>query len=429
MNLYRNQRICVACSGGGDSVALLHYLRENGAAYGISLSAVHCEHGIRGEESLSDARFVERLCAEWDIPLFSYAEDCPSFARAQKMGLEEGARVFRYRCFAEILEKGMADLIATAHHMDDEAETVLFRLGRGCALNGVVGIRERKGYVRPLLSVSKREISDYLEEHSLAFCTDGTNEDRTYARSAIRRDVLPVLESILPGATGNIVRFASLAREDDELLYRLAKPLLIPLDSGHGYAVLCSEEKPIFTRACLVALKELGVERDYTQTHLNGLFALQKGHGGEKMSLPQGVTGVFEYDRVVLYRESEESEAEEKEIPFSVGEFSLGAVSFSVGRTDGRGAGHGYFDFKKIPSTAVFRRRKEGDVFHRVGGGRKKLKEYLIDRKIPARQRAEMVFLADGKEILAVVGGEISERIKVEEMSDVGRISVLKPVN
>lgn len=406
-------------------MALLYYMKEHAAEYGISLSAVHCEHGIRGEASLADARFVRELCGEWEIPLFTYFEDCIALADAQKMSLEEGARAFRYRCFAEILNEGKADSIATAHHLDDEAETVLFRLGRGCALSGVGGIRERAGYIRPLLNVPKREIERYLRENGLTYRTDESNFDQTYTRNAIRGQVLPALERALPGAAENIARFAALAREDDDFLYRLAAALVKPLDSGHGYAVSCSKEKPLFTRACLSALKSLGADRDYTQTHLNGLFALQFGHGGEKMSLPCGITGVFEYDRVVLYRENETNGADdEAEIPFSRGQFRLGETDFVVERVKERKVGHGYFDFRKIPATAVFRGRRDGDVFRPFGGGRKKLKEYLIDRKIPLRERERMVFLADGKEILAIVGGEISDRVKVDEGSDVGRIYI-----
>lgn len=421
--LYQDKNICVACSGGGDSVALLHYLNAHAAQYGISLTAVHCEHGIRGEASCADARFVQDLCAKWGIPLFSYAQDCPALAARQKIGLEEAARNFRYHCFAEILSEGRADLIATAHHQGDEAETVLFRLCRGCSLTGAGGIRNRAGYIRPLLSVSKSEIIDYLQKNNLAYCTDESNFDERYTRNALRLEIFPALEKIIPGSSENIARFSRLAQADDELLYRLASELVNPLESGHGYAVSRSFEKPLFTRACLLALKALGVERDYTQTHLNGLYALQKGDGGVKISLPDGIIGVWEYEKLVLYRPT--SQTNPAEIAFALGTFCIGDITFSVERIKGLEPGHGYVDLKKIPSTAVFRRRREGDVFRKFGGGRKKLKEYLIDCKIPVRERENMLFLADGKEILAVVGGEISENARVDETSDVGRICVL----
>ncbi len=419
---YRHKRICAAVSGGGDSMALLHYLCRHAEAYDIQLSAVHCEHGIRGEASAADGAFVREICEAWGVPLFMFSADCPALAAARKVSLETAARQFRYGCFDRLLKEGKADLIATAHHMGDNAETVLFNIARGASLTGAGGISDRPGYIRPLLSVTKGEILRYLQENGVACRTDETNADEHITRNAIRLQVLPALEKIVPGASGGIARFARLAQADDALLYELAAPLVA---AGEGHAkVFFSEKKPLFRRACLSALKGMGVEKDYTAAHLEALCALKTAKNGERLSMPGNIWAVREYDGVAFYRARPR---EEREIPFTLGRFFLAGREFCAEECPARRAGEsGYAALEKIPASAVFRTRREGDVFRKFGGGAKKLKEYLIDRKIPRRERDGLILLAAGKEILAVLGVEISDRIRVDEGSRVVRLALIK---
>lgn len=409
-------------SGGGDSMALLHYLCRHAEAYDIQLSAVHCEHGIRGEASAADGAFVREICEAWGVPLFMFSADCPALAAARKVSLETAARQFRYGCFDRLLKEGKADLIATAHHMGDNAETVLFNIARGASLTGAGGISDRPGYIRPLLSVTKGEILRYLQENGVACRTDETNADEHITRNAIRLQVLPALEKIVPGASGGIARFARLAQEDDALLYELAAPLVA---AGEGHAkVFFSEKKPLFRRACLSALKGMGVEKDYTAAHLEALCALKTAKNGERLSMPGNIWAVREYDGVAFYRARPR---EEREIPFTLGRFFLAGREFCAEECPARRAGEsGYAALEKIPASAVFRTRREGDVFRKFGGGAKKLKEYLIDCKIPRRERDDLILLADGKEILAVLGVEISDRIRVDEGSRVVRLALIQ---
>ena len=166
LNKYQGKRICVAVSGGADSVALLHYLNALKDEKGYSLCAVHCEHGIRGEESVEDMRFVKRLCDQWGVELFVFLGDCPTRARQEKESLETAARNFRYECFRSLIDEGKADFIATAHHKNDEAETVLFRLARGTSLGGMSAMKAENGYLlRPILEWTKAEIADYIEKN------------------------------------------------------------------------------------------------------------------------------------------------------------------------------------------------------------------------------------------------------------------------
>lgn len=417
LNGFSGKKICVAVSGGVDSVSLLHYMKTQEEPCGYLLSAVHCEHGIRGEESLSDARFVEQLCKTWGIPLHTFFENCPSRAERDKESLETAARKFRRECFVALIEEGKADYIATAHHKNDEAETVLFRLARGTSLSGVGGMSAMNGYlIRPFLEMTRQEIETYAKENGLHFCEDSTNKERCATRNKLRLDVIPLIEDAVPGAVENLTRFATLATEDDRLLYRFAARLL-KKEEGR-LTVAFSEEKPLFRRACLLALKELGVQRDYTQAQLERAWELQSLHRGAKQTVLQGIVAEKIKDGLEFYKEEEISIGKPEEKPFGLDGFDGGRYEVKVAcfpileksewkilRLDG----------DKLPLGAVFRFRKEGDFIRRFGSGKKSLKKFFNEKKIPIAEREYLPLIAekDGAEVYAVCGVEISEAVKV----------------
>ncbi|MDE7075691.1 MAG: tRNA lysidine(34) synthetase TilS, partial [Clostridia bacterium] len=207
---YANKRICVAVSGGRDSMALLHYLKKCGGDFGITVSALNCDHGIRGEESERDSAFVKDYCAANGIPLRFFKAERGSFKD------ENGARMWRLDCYRKVLEEGGADVIATAHHLSDNAETVLFNLARGTSLAGVKGIADELslGIIRPLISISREQIDEYIEVNHIPFVVDASNLSDGYTRNKIRHNVLPALEEAVHGAARNIYNFSRLAAED-----------------------------------------------------------------------------------------------------------------------------------------------------------------------------------------------------------------------
>lgn len=409
---YAGKRICVAISGGMDSVALLHALRDRSEEYRITLSALTCEHGIRGQASLRDLRFVQSLCADWEIPLHVFRADVPARAKESGRGIEEEGRVFRYACFREVLWQGEADLVATAHHRDDLAETVLFRLIRGTALGGLAAIAERDGIVRPFLDVSKAEIEEYVRLNRLPYVTDESNADERYTRNFLRRRVLPALESVQSGAARHLTEFAERAKRDDEYLCELAQSRLRRAHEGIFLAV--DTPLPLFTRACVIALKQLGVERDYTQRNIEGVFSLTTLQSGRRVQLPGGVTALREGKEILFYL-PQGNVLKEDEIPFAVGRWQLGGRTAEIGFERKEGAL--YADLDAFPADCVLRTRRQGDVFQPYGGSRKKLKEFLTDRKIPARIGCALPLIASGNEILAIFGVEISDRVKTTEQT------------
>ncbi len=419
----------MAVSGGADSVALLHYMRAQAAAFGFQVVAVHCEHGIRGEDSLQDAAFVVELCKRWGVTLYSFSEDCLKKSAAEKTSLETAARIFRYGCFERLLKSKKCDFIALAHHENDEAETVLFRICRGTSLTGAAAMKEISGaYIRPFLTWSKDKILNYIKKNALSYRDDKTNFEPCATRNKLRLLVMPALEKVCPNASENLAKFAFAAAEDDEILYELAEKYVLREKknslSDTGVRLRFCEKKPLFFRACLLVLKELGVTVDYTREHLNAVYALQESQTGASIRLQKGIVAKREYDKIVFYDTRVKVEADESFCkPFALGCFTAGGYVITV--TDRleevKKRENGAFkrsvlrfDGDKIASGAAFRFRKEGDTFKRYGGGEKPLKKYFIDEKIPSWQRDRLPVLAVGSKALLVCGADIADEIKID---------------
>ena len=403
------KRVCVALSGGRDSVCLLHALLSHAAEQEMTVSALTCEHGIRGAASLADLAFVGKLCDDWGVPLRVFRADVPALARENGTGLEETGREFRYACFQRVLDEGAADAVATAHHMDDAAETVLFRLARGTSSAGLNVFPARKGIVRPLLHATRAEIDAYAAEHALAFAEDETNADERFARNRLRRTVLPALEEIAPRASQHLVEYAARAAEDDAFLTALARASVET--EGGATLVPVNLPAPVFSRACLEALVRCGVSRDYTGANLAEIARLKTLQSGRRVTLPKSVEAVREGEKIAFLCPSERETA--GAIPFGYGVFQTGEYAGMVWGEPVEGAL--IADMDAFPADCVVRTRREGDMFTPCGGGRKTLKKFLTDRKIPARIGHALPLVASGSEVLAVFSVEISDRVKVTE--------------
>ena len=435
---YRGFSLAVAVSGGRDSVALLHYLHKNAEEAHISLSALTCCHGIRPSAE-ADAAFVEELCKAWGVPLTVFRADVPARAKQSARNLEEEGRMFRRECYQTMLDGG-ADAVLTAHHRDDYAETVLFRLARGTSLQGLNVFPAQKGLLRPLLGVTRARIDEYIQENALPFREDETNADVALSRNRIRHEVLPALERAVPGAKENLVRFAERAVRDDAFLQELA---LREVRGEGEKRVFADLPEPVFFRACLAAMKALGLTRDYTESNLQELKKLAAAQAGRFTRLPCGITVYREgADLVFLPQEQGADQAHKaRELPFFLGRKEAFGGVLEVGEGDfGAGepttdeptktTGEPPFlrgeppelpkacgrvlkvDLAAVPEGAVWRTRREGDTFLPCNGHQKSLKKFLTEKKIPARVGRELPVLAEGSEVLCIAGVELSERIK-----------------
>lgn len=455
---YRNMSICVAVSGGKDSMALLHYLYHHGSEYGITLSALNCDHGIRGERSTADSAFVREWCEERGIPLMFFCENCVELAKLRGVSVELAAREWRQWCYFKAAEKGY--VIATAHHLNDNAETVLFNLARGSSLSGVTGINdgrirvnaavgddnlpcpvwkdEKKRFctvdfniIRPLIQCTREEIDEYVAVNRVPFVEDETNFSDEYTRNKIRHNVLPELERAVPGATKAIYRFSCLAQETlDYLNHQVLKMALFDFNGG-ALIKHCAEKVPFSFHAVHV-VKNFFSRKDYTLRHIESLYDLQYACVGKKFEF-LNLIAYKERGRIVIFDKNTKTEEPQ---PFAYNRGIFNGLILAIAedkaalpmyaRDDSYGKTYlenkyGYdikvlhFDRDKIPDGAVIRTRRKGDRFTKFGGGTKSLGDYFTDKKIALRLREILPLIAIGNDVLAICGVEISDKIKIEE--------------
>ena len=253
------ETVCVGLSGGADSVSLLTALKRLGGELGFGVRAVHINHGLRGEESERDMRFCEQLCGELGIALEVRRLDLAA-AKEKHESLEECARKARYEAFFEVVG---GDKLATAHNLNDNAETVLLNLMRGTGLKGLCGIPPKRGnIIRPLIRRSRAEVEEYCRVKGLSYVTDSTNLSDDYTRNKVRHRIIPEMLKINPALPDVISRMTELLREDSDYLEDLAASALADSAFGRGYRAeeLAGLPNPIKSRAVRKILSDGGVE-------------------------------------------------------------------------------------------------------------------------------------------------------------------------
>ena len=274
--------------------------------------------------------------------------------------------------------------------------------------------------IRPFLYVSKAEILDYAKENNIPFVEDETNADFDYTRNALRLKVIPEIKKLFPEAERAITRFAETLNSDDEYLYSLAEKAF--KKENDKYFLPLKTAYPVFSRAVVIILKELGVEKDYQKSHVDAVYALKNNIGGKEATLPKGVVAVKEGENVVLYKRAELPITKEEK-PFKLGKTTFKGLEIiaekisekEIGESKIKEGGALYFDLDKLPEGCVYRTRETGDEYTKFGGGTVSLKKYLTDLKVPKRLKDETVVLAKEKIVYCVLEKDISMLIKIDK--------------
>lgn len=440
LNMLKDVKLVVAgVSGGADSVCLLSLLRElqrEAAATPDSweLLAVHVNHGIRGETALRDQHFVEALCREWEVECRVVSGNVPELAQREKMTEEEAGREFRYRCFARIAAERPHSVVAVAHHGEDQAETVLFRMMRGTGVDGLCGMRPvswQQGcqVIRPLLCLHRWEVEQYLEEHQMSYCTDETNDDRKYSRNVIRQELLPVMERLNDRAVDHINQLAEQAGalmdyvkgQAQDWVCQNVEPERDCLNRESGFFKVnvkkMRQQPAVLQRQILREMisKTGKGQKDIGQIHLQLLEQLlsEEASGNGRVQLPNGLEAFLCYSNLLIGENKMETNCENLVKYFSFREISgyKGAEMPKKNYTK-------IIDCDRIRDTLVVRYRRPGDFIVVDREGHKKpLKKYFIDEKIPKHMREHIPIVCDGNQVVWIVGERLSPEYYVTEQT------------
>lgn len=403
-----NKRIALAVSGGTDSMALLWLFKTE---YKGDFYVINVEHGIRGEASISDSKFVEDFCKKHDIPFKGFFVNAPEYATENHVSLELAARELRHKIFADEIKNDFCDYIATAHHKNDQAETVLLRICRGTGIYGLQGIAPVKNFlIRPLLEYTKSDLAEFLKENDVPHCNDETNEFDNITRNYFRLNVIPKIEKKFPKFADSVARLTRAATEAEEFARNFIDE---PIKTYGGYKIIEPFKHPYLLKKEIgICFEKLGVIQDVEERHLDLILNLCNDLCGKRLDMPFGVTVYREGDGLAFEKKAE---SDSVEIPlaqiFTDERFS---DVFKLIKKDDAETGL-KCDWDKIPKAAVLRYRKDGDKFTKFGGGTKNLGDYLTDKKIPLRLRDNLLVIADENDILLIVGIEISDKIKIDE--------------
>lgn len=423
--------VLVGFSGGADSTALLLLLKEYGDKHRIGVRAVHVHHGIRGESADRDQVFCAKFCQERGIPLRIYRRDVPAYALTHHMSLEEAGREVRYEIFRCCLEDGFGERVALAHHQNDQAETMLFRLSRGTGLKGLGGMEPvRFPYIRPLLCVTRQEVMDWLRARHISWMEDESNQEVDYARNRIRKEILAPMEAAWPGTVGRLAGTAERIRETENYLeYETGRAWKrYARETADGYAIglqAFTELHPAMQKLIIrKGMELLTGGKNLEAGHVEQLLKLVHGKRGGRTDLPGHVYGQLGYEELLLRKKVAGKTEDLPEIPVKNGENTFAGQIFLVTVEDAAENEKiptkrytKWFDYDRIKQGMVLRNRKPGDYLANGAGSHKKLKDYFIDQKVPREDRDRMILLADGNHIMWAVGMRISEEYKVTEQT------------
>lgn len=430
--------VLLGVSGGADSVCLLFQFMKIMEYIDIRLHVIYVDHGIRGEESFLDGRFVKALCDRLYMPYTLISVDVPKYASLMGLSTEEAARKLRYEAFFEEARRLGLDKIATAHNANDNAETVLFQMIRGTGVKGLTGmspISKREGYtiIRPLLDTPREEVEAYLRGMGQSWRTDSTNESDDYARNKIRHNIIPLMEEINSRAVAHINEASKSVKKMFDGVEEDAYDVLLSLSDTQGLDLwrLRQIDKVKRSEILMAWLKTQGAAHNVTKAHIEMLNELLFMEVGKEYYLPHGYVVKNGYTHLKLKKRADVSQKESEEETITIPALAEGEkYSLSIKGLDvkfylrqkakeeqmPRKTYAKVFDYGKINGGMELRHRKEGDYFTiHPEGGRKLLQDYFVEEKIPREKRDDIWLLCQGSKVIWILGMRNSEDYRIDK--------------
>lgn len=435
--LEKGDALLVALSGGPDSVCLFDLLYQIRVDWHLELHVVHLNHTLRGEASDKDQVLAEKIAKDLKVPISVKRADVAAYAREHRMSIEEAARECRLEFFKEEADRLGIKKVVLGHHKDDQAETVLLRIIRGTGLKGLGAMKPIQNWhgitlIRPLIEMEKRDIEAYVSDRKLAYCLDATNQEIRFMRNRVRHRLIPEMErhynpriknalaalaetvaldlAFLEDAVGRLYPKVVKRRKDSMLILKKKKFL--------------EQHEALRFRILQKAVRELDPESEIDFFHW-GEFrrALEAETSHYEMHVSHDLSVAVERKEIVL-RKNKAGDAPQYEYTIRLGEkvvvreakleFTVEAFDRRIYKDDRKDRSCGIFDLEKIHFPMVIRNRREGDTFHPLGlHYSKKLKDFLIARKVPSYEKNQIPLFLSAAEIFWVYGVEISDRFKV----------------
>lgn len=421
--------IGVAVSGGVDSVVLLDILAGLRDELHISITVLHLNHGIRGEEAHRDQRFVQDLSDSYALPYLGREVDCPAYIKEHFLSPQEAARELRYLFFEEAIQTHTLDKVAMGQTADDQAETVLMRFLTGGGTRGLKGIPPLRGpYIRPLIDVWREELLAYARHKGLSFVQDSSNMKQVYLRNRVRHELLPHLRGYNPNIKERLLQLSQILSEDESYLEALTDEVVKRIVTEDNKVSIAIPQ----LLALPPALQARVLQHAYMQhtsggvleyPHINGILQMIRGAGGSKrLALPKDLWAIQIYDTLVLRKGAETPDGITEETELKIpGRTQLDGFGVEIEAvvTEGRispkpDPQEAYLDYHQLTFPLRVRSVRPGDSFMPLGlNGKKKLKNLFIDLKIPRSERSKIPLVISGEDICWVAGWRIDERFKI----------------
>lgn len=410
-NMLKNgETVCCALSGGADSVALLFALKTLSAEYGVTVTAVHINHMLRGEESDRDESFCRDLCSRLNIPLTVFRKNAAAFAHSLGVSVETGAREMRYEIFSEIA----ADKIATAHNLNDNAETLIFRIARGTGLKGLCGIPPvRDKIIRPMLRCSREEIEDFLSELGQDFVTDSTNLSESYTRNKIRHRIIPEIAALHGAFPECVTAMTANFSEDEDYLSGQAERL--------KNKDLRTVHPAVRKRIIINLLKKHNLE--VTALKASELENAAAGGGG-KIDVGRGCTAFVRNGKITVAENKTEDIipqkiTEEGEYSFSSDRIviisKINCEKMNGSQNINKNLTTELLDYDKIKGSIVLRNRLRKDKIKPVGSAHTKELRKLLQERLPYGTRDITAVIEDDEGVVWAEHIGAAERTAADE--------------
>jgi tRNA(Ile)-lysidine synthase len=417
-------KILLAVSGGIDSMVMEHLFRQAHFQYAIA----HCNFKLRGADSDEDQRWLQQFASQNGVPFYSTSFETSEYAATNHVSTQMAARELRRKWFAELLAKHDFDFIATAHHLNDSIETVIFNLAKGTGISGLKGIAPTKDrYIRPLMFASREMIRKYADENDILWREDSSNKSVKYKRNLIRHKIIPELKKINPSLEQTFSytaeRIAATARIFRTVVDQLKKTLLT--ETEFGFEI--NKKKLQSVSESRIVLYDLLEDFGFNYQQVADILQSIDGQPG-KHFFAHGFELVI--DRKALLISEKKSDSN---VSVSISEdlaqadTSTGAITFEkIDRSKVAFVNDdniAFIDFDKVQFPLTLRHWQPGDHFRPLGmQHKKKLSDFMIDKKIPLNLKKQVLLLVSGKDVVWVVGHRIDDRYKITEQT----VNVLK---